>query len=71
MLQMALADGARPVHSRDKGPARYGRTMELYQSIRKANPEAAKGISEFGLLKNLYNDHKITFIYYFNSINML
>lgn len=44
MLQMAVADGARPIHGKSKGPARYGRTMELYQSIRKANPDVAKGI---------------------------
>jgi formylglycine-generating enzyme required for sulfatase activity len=44
MLQIAVADGARPVHGRDSKPARYGRAMDLYLGILKASPGAAKGI---------------------------
>ena len=44
MLQIAIADGARPVQGRDSGPARYGRVMEIYNAVREASPKAKEGV---------------------------
>jgi hypothetical protein len=44
MLQIAVADGAWPLNSSGKGPARVGRAIELYQRILEAEPNAAEGI---------------------------
>jgi len=45
LLQIAMADGARPVHGRDeKSPANYGKAMEIYTAIQQASPKAKKGI---------------------------
>ncbi|QTN31615.1 SUMF1/EgtB/PvdO family nonheme iron enzyme [Akkermansiaceae bacterium] len=44
MLQMAIADGARPVHGRDSEPANYGRAMGIYTAIQKASPKAKEGV---------------------------
>lgn len=45
MLQIAIADGARPVHSktRDTAPD-YGKAMEIYTAIQAANPKAKEGV---------------------------
>jgi len=46
MFQIAVADGARPVHSPGKGPyvGPYGRVMENYIAIQKASPKAREGV---------------------------
>jgi len=45
MLQIAIADGARPVHGKDlKSPAGYGKALEIYTAIQKASPKAKKGV---------------------------
>ena len=47
MLQMAVADGARPLHANSgKGAAapNYGKAMEIYTAILQANPKAKQGI---------------------------
>lgn len=44
MLQIAVADGVRPVETRDSATASYGRTMEIYTAIQKATPKADQGI---------------------------
>jgi formylglycine-generating enzyme required for sulfatase activity len=45
MLQIAVADGAIPVHgSKDKTPPNYGKVMEIYSAIRKTSPKAEKGV---------------------------
>lgn len=44
LLQIAIADGVRPVHSPDSATASYGRVMEIYDAIRKASPKAKNGI---------------------------
>ena len=45
MLQIAIADGARPVHAKEtKSTARYGHAMEIYHAIQRASPKAGKGI---------------------------
>jgi formylglycine-generating enzyme required for sulfatase activity len=44
MLQMVIADGARPVHGFDFNPAKYGRAMEIYSAIQAASPKAKEGI---------------------------
>lgn len=46
MLQMVVADGAKPIHGRDSNPAHYGRVMEIYSAIQKASPKAKAGIYE-------------------------
>jgi len=48
MLQIAVADGARPVHSRGKGAytGRYGRVMENYIAIQKASSKAREGVCQ-------------------------
>ncbi len=44
LLQIAVADGARPVHGRDhESAANYGRAMEIYTAILKASPKATEG----------------------------
>lgn len=45
MIQIALADGARPVHSKtNAAPPDYGKAMEIYSAIREASPKAKEGI---------------------------
>ncbi len=46
MLQIALADGARPLHvSLCRAPvAQYGKALEIYEAILKASPKAGKGV---------------------------
>jgi formylglycine-generating enzyme required for sulfatase activity len=45
MLQIALADGARPVHTKGaKSAADYGKAMEIYAAIQKADPKAKTGV---------------------------
>ncbi|MDT8390432.1 MAG: SUMF1/EgtB/PvdO family nonheme iron enzyme [Lentisphaeria bacterium] len=44
MLQIAVADGARPVEARDSVTASYGRVMEIYDAIQKASSKAQSGI---------------------------
>ena len=45
LLQIAVADGSRPVHGRDeKSPANYGKAMEILMAIQKASPKAGKGV---------------------------
>lgn len=45
MLEIALADGALPVHgSKDKGPPQYGKVMEIYNTIQQTSPKAKKGV---------------------------
>ena len=45
LLQIAVADGARPVHGKDsKLPANYGKAMEIYTAILEASPKAKKGV---------------------------
>lgn len=44
MMQIAVADGARPVESHDSATANYGRVMEIYYAIRKASPKAQSGV---------------------------
>ncbi len=45
LLQIAIADGARPVHRRDnKSPANYGKAMEIYAAIHQASPKAKTGV---------------------------
>lgn len=45
MLQIAIADGARPVHGRDaKSPAGYGKVMEIYHAIQQTSAKARKGV---------------------------
>jgi hypothetical protein len=45
MMQIAVADGARPVHGRDsKSPPNYGKAMELYNAIREASPKSKEGV---------------------------
>jgi Sulfatase-modifying factor enzyme 1 len=45
LLQIAAADGARPVHGKDgKSPANYGKAMEIYAAIQQASPKAKTGV---------------------------
>jgi formylglycine-generating enzyme required for sulfatase activity len=45
MLEIALADGAIPVHgSKDKAPPNYGKVMEIYTTIQQTSPKAKKGV---------------------------
>lgn len=45
LLQIAVADGARPVHGKDgKSPANYGKAMEIYSAIQQASPKAKTGV---------------------------
>ena len=45
ILQIAVADGARPVHGKDeKSPANYGKAMEIYSAIQQASPKAKTGV---------------------------
>ncbi len=46
MMQIAIADGARPVHSNGKSatPPDYGKAMEIYATIRKASDKTKEGI---------------------------
>jgi len=45
ILQIAVADGARPVHGKDgKSPANYGKAMEIYSAIQQASPKANTGV---------------------------
>lgn len=47
MLQIALADGARPLHVRQGATApNYGRAMELYSAIQAASPQAKEGVHQ-------------------------
>lgn len=48
MMQIALADGARPLQlKRAKSAApRYGRAMEIYTAIQKESPKAKQGIHQ-------------------------
>jgi formylglycine-generating enzyme required for sulfatase activity len=47
LLQISVADGARPVHARNgSSPPDYGRAMEILTAIRKADPKSAQGILE-------------------------
>lgn len=47
LLQIAVADGAVPVHAKVKETAgNYGRSMEIYDAIRKASPKAKDGIHQ-------------------------
>ncbi len=45
LLQIAMADGARPVHStKGSSDPNYGKAMEIYTAIQKASPKAKEGI---------------------------
>lgn len=45
MMQIALADGARPVHSKTNAAAPdYGKAMEIYNAIREASPKSKEGV---------------------------
>lgn len=45
MIQIAVADGARPVHAKDaKSPAGYGKAMEIYHAIQQTSPKARTGV---------------------------
>lgn len=46
MLQMGVADGARPLHSPEDGKTapNYGRAMEIYLAIQQASPKAKRGV---------------------------
>ena len=46
LLQMALADGARPLHENGKTttPPDYGKAMEIYSAIQQASPKAKEGV---------------------------
>jgi len=45
MLQIAVADGARPVHAgKSSTPPNYGKAMETLHAIHKASPKAKEGV---------------------------
>jgi hypothetical protein len=44
LQQIAVADGARPVQAKSKATPDYGRAMEIYTAIQKANPKAKDGV---------------------------
>jgi formylglycine-generating enzyme required for sulfatase activity len=45
MKQMLVADGpSRSQEGKNRGPAQYGRAMEIYTAINKASPKASEGI---------------------------
>jgi len=49
MLQIAVADGARPLHAKigkNPPPPNYGKAMELYTAIQQASPKAKDGIHQ-------------------------
>jgi Sulfatase-modifying factor enzyme 1 len=47
LMQIAVADGARPLHAQDeKSPANYGKAMTIYSAIRNASPKAKDGIHQ-------------------------
>ncbi|MFU8893254.1 MAG: SUMF1/EgtB/PvdO family nonheme iron enzyme [Luteolibacter sp.] len=46
LLQMAVADGARPLHANGKpaAPPNYGKAMETYTTIQQASPKVKQGV---------------------------
>lgn len=45
MLEIAVADGALPVHGgKEKAPPQYGKVMEIYSTIQQTSPKAKKGV---------------------------
>ncbi len=46
LLQIAVADGARPLHSKGKpaSPPNYGKAMEIFTAIQQASPKAKQGV---------------------------
>jgi formylglycine-generating enzyme required for sulfatase activity len=47
MLQIAVSDGARPLHAvirKDSGPPDYGKAMEILTAIQQASPKAKSGV---------------------------
>lgn len=48
LMQIAIADGARPLHSRDNksSPPHYGKAMETYNAIKQSSPKAKSGLHQ-------------------------
>ena len=47
MLQIAIADGARPIHAvigKNPTPPDYGKAMEIYSAIQRVSPKAKSGV---------------------------